>query len=264
MAVWDTFENMRTEMTLRTLQSLAKTVDWRRHRLFVSDNGSCENTQVLYRSCKDLLPFTLIQNGENLGTARAVNRGWSYRQPGEHAVKMDNDVVINHIGWADEIEDALNRDPTIGICGLKRKDLEERPDHPVAHYRSFLRMLMHEPGQRWIVVEEVNHVLGTCQAYSSALLDKIGYLYQGDWKYGFDDALASLRSSVAGFKNVFLPDIDIDHIDPGGTDYTQQKLIDAGATMDKYAHVVLEYRTGVRPVFYNGGEDSKLAESQKA
>lgn len=255
MAVWDTAENKRTEMTRRTLESLSQRVNMVKHRIVVSDNGSCEETQALYESMGEFFPLTVIKNGENIGTARAINRGWSLRRPGEHAVKMDNDCVVHYSHWADEMEEVFERDPSVGICGLKRKDLEERPDHQVEHYRSILRMLPHQPGQRWVVVEEVNHVLGTCQAYSSALLDKIGYLYQGGWKYGFDDALASLRARVAGFKTVFLPHIDIDHIDPGGNAYTQQKQVDAGQVMGQYSQIVLEYRTGKRPVYFDGGSD---------
>lgn len=261
MAVWDTVENQRTQQTNLTLRSLAKRVDWSKHRLFVCDNGSCEATQVLYMVAREWLPFYLIKNGENLGTARAINRGWSYRKPGEHVVKMDNDVVVNYTGWADEMAEAFERDPSLGICGLKRKDLEERPDNPVPHYQSTLRMLPHQPGQRWIVVEDANHILGTCQGYSDGLLNRIGYLYQGDWKYGFDDALASLRAHVVGFKTSFLPHIDLDHVDPGGNDYTRQKAIDAGCAMQKYGEIVLAYRMGQKQAFYNGGDDALWAET---
>lgn len=263
MAVWDTEENKRTGMTERTLRSFAETVDWGRHELIVSDNGSCAETIELYQRAKSWLPFRVIFNGENLGTARAINRAWSYRKPGQHSLKTDNDVVVNYTGWADEIEAAFERDPTIGICGLKRKDLEERPDNPVPHYQSTLRMLPHQPGQRWIVVEDVNHVLGTCQGYSDGLLNKIGYLYQMQDEgvvYAFDDALASLRTHVVGLKTVFLPYIDIDHIDPGGTAFTQWKMDVAGKQMQRYGEVVLEYRLGQRSLFYDGGEDSHYAE----
>lgn len=218
IAVWDTLENQSTWMTRETLISLMNRVDWRRHRLIISDNGSCQATQDQYAEFAKSFPFRVIQNGENIGTARAVNRGWSYRSPGEHVVKMDNDVVIHQSGWADQIEEVFQRDPVIGICGLKRKDLIECPDHPEPGWRSRLRMLPHKPGERWIIVEECGHIMGTCQAYSSALIDKIGYLYQGDWKYGFDDSLAGVRANVAGFRLVFLPHIEIDHIDPGGND----------------------------------------------
>lgn len=261
MAVWDTVENGRSEQTRQTIESLDKRVNLARHRLIISDNGSCQETQDLYAAYSEFMPFTVILNGENLGTARAINRAWSYRKPGEHAVKMDNDVVVNYTGWADEMEDAFGRDPTLGICGLKRKDLEERPDHHVPHYQSTLRMLPHQPGQRWIVVEDANHILGTCQGYSDGLLSQIGYLYQGDWKYGFDDALASLRAHVVGFKTSFLPHIDLDHVDPGGNDYTRQKAEDAGAVMQKYGEIVLSYRLGQRQAFYDGGEDALWAEA---
>lgn len=259
MAVWDTVENKRTDMTRRTLESLSKQVNMDKHRIIVSDNGSCDETQEVYEKMGDMFPLTVIKNGENLGTARAINRGWCLRNPGEHVVKMDNDCVVNYPNWADEMEEAFKCDPSVGICGLKRKDLEERPDHTVEHYRSTLRMLPHQPGHRWIVIEEVNHVLGTCQAYSSALLEKIGYLYQGNWKYGFDDALASLRARIAGFSTVFLPHIDIDHIDPGGTDYTNQKQVDAGNVMGMYSQIVIELRTGKRPVYFDGGDDVRSA-----
>lgn len=263
MAVWDTEENQRTELTRATLESLADTVDWARHRLFISDNGSCEATQRLYKEIVrfGLPKLRLIENGENIGTARAVNRGWSYRRKGEHVLKMDNDVVIHDIGWADDMEEVFRRDPSIGICGLKRKDILESPDSPNPQYKSTLSMLPHAPGERWMVLESVNHVIGTCQAYSSSLFDKIGYLYQGNWKYGFDDALASLRAHISGFKTVFIPHVEIDHIDPGTNSYQKEKEQQAGEVIGLYSQLATEFLTGRRPVYYDGGEDATWATS---
>jgi predicted RecA/RadA family phage recombinase len=61
---------------------------------------------------------------------------------------------------------------------LKRKDCWEHPEHEQPDLRSTLFMLPHQSGERWIVGERVFHVMGTCQMYNSAFLDKIGYLYQ--------------------------------------------------------------------------------------
>jgi len=256
MAVFDTVENKRTEMTEKTIRSLSERVNWNKHRLIISDNGSCGETLRLYKNMSSLsIPFEVIFNGENLGTARAVNRAWSKRKPGEHVVKMDNDCVINHTGWADEMSEVFDRDPTIGICGLKRKDLDEHPGHKSLQFKTSLKMLPHQPGQTWIIVEEASHIMGTCQGFSSALFDKIGYLYQGDWKYGFDDTLASLRSKLAGFRNVFIPHINIDHIDPGGDVYAQQKKDEAGVVMDRYNKLAEEYRSGRKPIYFDGGDD---------
>lgn len=252
MAVWDTLENGRTSMTQQTLWSLAETVNWDQHRLFISDNGSCEATHALYDYMQHQLPFEIIYNGRNIGTANAINRVWRLREPGEHALKMDNDVVIHQSGWADWMTDVFGRDPEIGICGLKRKDLMECPSSKHPWFVSKLRMLPQEKGQRWLVVEEVMHVMGTCQAYSSSLLDRIGYLYQPGL-YGFDDALAAVRTKVAGFKSVFLHGFEIDHIDPGGTGYAVWKQQVSQRDMTPYNMLKDDYQSGRRDVHYDGG-----------
>ena len=95
--------------------------------------------------------------------------------------------------------------------------------------------------------------MGTCQAYNSSLLCKMGYLYQGTWKYGFDDSLAAVRADILGFKSVFLHGFEIDHIDPGGDDYTQEKQDLAGQAMAWFNHTRKQYRSGKLDPYYDGG-----------
>ncbi len=248
MAVYDTKENKRTEYTKRTLISLCDTVDFKNHHVIIVDNNSCQET-------KDLLSYYSVHSGirtitlpENVGTAKAVNKAWQFRKAGEHCVKMDNDVVIHYDRWLDEMEQAIERDSNIGIVGLKRKDCWENPHHAIGFYRSQLSMLPQVAGERWIVVERVNHVMGTCQMFNSDLLDKIGYLYQPRL-YGFDDALAAIRCQVAGFYSCFLPHIEIDHIDTGATAYQGWKEKHAGEDMAEYHRLKEAYTTGQRPIF---------------
>lgn len=257
MAVWDTEENDRSWMTEQTLDSLSRTVDFNKHRLIISDNGSCPATHEVYLAYSHIIS-ALIENGNNIGTAKAVNRAWEMRRPDEVAVKMDNDVVIHQAGWLDLMEEVFQRESTIGICGLKRKDLDECPWAESPWYQSTLSMLPHEKGQRWIIVEEVNHVIGTCQAYNPLLLDKIGFLYQMDGLYGFDDALASLRSNLAGFRNVFIPHIEIDHIDPGGTPYQRWKEQYGWNMMSKYDRIRREYLDGERPLYHRDEDNWRV------
>jgi GT2 family glycosyltransferase len=248
MAVWDTEQNGRTEYTHETLRSLGKTVDLSRHRVIVVDNGSCGATKQLLARYESEGRITLITLPENIGTARAVNKAWQLRNAGEHCVKMDNDVVIHANGWADQLETAIQRDPNIGIIGLKRKDCWENPNHPEPFYRSELAMLPHIAGEPWMIIEKVRHVMGTCQMFNSALLDKIGYLYQPRL-YGFDDCLAATRSEVAGFYNAFMPHIEIDHIDTGEGEYKGWKDKVAGEDMVAFNQLTQDYRNGKRPIF---------------
>lgn len=258
MAVWDTIENKRTEYTEKTLDSLLKTVDFNKHRLIISDNGSCQDTQDVmaefswYFTQKYPLnnKIHIIHNGENLGTAEAINKAWFHRLPGENAIKMDNDVVIYHEGWVDELESAIARDPKIGICGLKRKDCWENPAHADAFYKSELKMLPHQPGESWIIVEKVNHVMGTCQMYSDALLNVIGYLQQPSL-YGFDDSWAAARCILAGFYSAFLPHINIDHIDRGDTPYQKWKEKHADEQWDVYHKVLDGWKNAKQNIYYN-------------
>jgi len=254
MATHDTVDNGRTEMTRQTLESLKETVDFTRHQLMISDNGSCEATHALYERHHDIIS-KIVFNGENIGTANALNRLWRDFTPRHGAVcKIDNDVRWYVKDWPDMMQEVFHRDPTIGIIGLKRKDLWEYPDHPDAFFRSALRMLPHKDGERWLIVEEVQHVMGTCQAYSYPLFTRIGYLYQFG-QYGLDDTIASYRAHLAGYKTAFLHiAVEIDHLDPGGTPYTDWKREQAGLYVgDPLNQLKERLRTGKSSIYYDGG-----------
>lgn len=253
MAVYDTVENGRTEYTERVLESLLDYLDLYDHRLIVVENDSCDATKDLLFELEECFinpgdRIKVITNETNVGTAKAINQAWRLRHPGEYLIKMDNDCIVNYDGdWAGELEAAMRRDPSIGILGLKRKDLAEAP-WKTDWSKSEIRMLPQQPGEPWIIVEDVHHVMGTCQMYSPQLIDRIGGLYQMDGLYGFDDSLASLRAQLAGFKTSFLPHIDIDHIDRGDTPYQKEKEQYASAMFKKYHEVVAGMKAGTFPI----------------
>lgn len=257
MAVYDTAENKRTKYTIQTLNRLFYTVDFNKHRLFIIDNNSCEQTKTFLQNYKKEFnqlgkdfEVHLITTDENVGTAEAINLAWKNRKPGEHCIKIDNDVLINDTTWVDKMEEVIRLDSNIGQVGLKRKDCWENPDHTDPHYRSELRLLPHQSGEKWIIVEKANHIMGTCIMHSSTLLDKVGYLYQPGL-YGFDDSLMSYRSSKAGFYNCFLPQIDIDHIDDGQTEYQPWKEQHANSHWKGYNEAIEKYNTDPTSIYYN-------------
>jgi GT2 family glycosyltransferase len=258
MAVYDTPDNGRSEFTRLTLGSVWSTVNWGNgHRLVVIDNNSCDETKNILRCFKkDMkdehgVDVIIIDLPQNLGTAKAINQALKLRHPGEYCIKIDNDVVIHKTGWVDDMEDVMRRMPSIGILGLKRDDLCESTYSINPDQRSKLIEVPHDNSQRWRVVEECKHVMGTCTMLSPALLDRIGYFYQMDGLYGFDDSLLCVRSTIAGYLNCFLLGIDIDHIDPGGTEYTDWKAKYAGEMIGQYAEAERAYKSGMRDIYYN-------------
>lgn len=252
MAVYSTETNGRYEYTEQTLNNLLISVDWNRHRMIIIDNGSDGKTKSLLENytcstCK------IITHSENIGTAKGVNEGIKQRGNGEYVIKLDNDISIGSKGWVDEMEEAIDREPSIGILGLKRKDLIQTQWHADPNFRSEGIMLPHESGQRWIWVERTNDVMGTCTMLNWRLLDAIGYYYQGSWLYGMDDTLMNLRAHLAGFSTCFLPHIDIEHLDRGDNAYTQEKQRSAGSIWGEYEVLHREYIDGIRGIYEDGG-----------
>lgn len=252
MAVYCTEENKKDDQLNTVLKLLKQTVDYR-HDLYLCVNGATEETEKILQwyssSCIQGITAKVIRNDSNIGTARAINQAWKLRQPGQHCIKMDDDIAINSSGWVDELEEAIRRDPAIGQVGLKRKDCWEWPGHEHADWRSELHMLPHVPGEPWQIVEKVKHVIGSCVMHSAALLDKVGYLYQPSL-YGYDDVIMSHRTHLAGFYSCFLPHINIDHIDPGDTPYQDWKQKHSAEQTQQVISLVHEMYNGTKPIYY--------------
>lgn len=248
MAVHDTKENGRSEYTSRTLECLYRTVNWRKHHLVIVDNNSCEETKRMFKMIFCDADVKIITLPENIGTARALNRAWKFRIPGEHIIKIDNDVVIHSKTWVEEMEEAIQRLPQIGILGLKRKDVIQTTWHEDPHYRTKLMMLPHKPGERWIVFEESGDVIGTCTMFNYALIDKVGYSYQPGL-YGFEDVLFCHRAHLGGFMTGFLSHIEIDHIDRGDNPYAEWKRQEAGSRSEEMVKTFRAYVSGERPIY---------------
>ncbi len=248
MAVDSTEENKKDDCLEQTLNSLLRTVNFNRHRLILSINAQTTRTKYIIKGFNNVIG-SVIYNDGNIGTANAINKVWRERKPGEHCIKMDDDVVIHNAGWADEMEAAISNDKSIGQIGLKRKDCWETPLNENHDYKSELRMLLHIPGHPWQVVEKVKHVIGTCVMHSSALLDKVGYLYQPSL-YGYDDVIMSHRCYLAGFYSCFLPHINIDHIDPGQTEYQSWKERHSGEQTQKVINLVQQMYRGEKSIYY--------------
>jgi GT2 family glycosyltransferase len=251
VAIYDTEENQRTKYTKATIESLIETVDLKKHKLYLVNNNSCEETRKILDSycwINTLLNIYVIDNLENVGTAKAINQAWALKEPGEVLIKMDNDVVINNYGWVEDMETAM-RLGGYGIVGLKRKDLMQHPNAK-DNWKTELKMLPHQKGEPWIVVEESEDIMGTVQMFNPSLINKMGGLMQAG-VYGFDDTLACIRAKLLGYKLAFLPHIDIDHIDVGGDAYTEWKRKYAAEKTKEFYQIKQGLINGTIPIKVN-------------
>jgi GT2 family glycosyltransferase len=257
MAVHDTEENGRSEYTKTTLRdTIIPMLIHDGIRVCIIDNNSCiESKKIIEQYSKKWClnnVFTVIANTENIGTAAAINQAIGLREPGEHVIKIDNDVLIHSKTWALDMAEAAERHPfKIGVLGLKRRDLEQRPGHPTGFFNSTLNMLPHKPGEKWFVFEQTEDVMGTCTLLPWWLLDKVGYMRQPG-VYGYDDVDMCIRSTLTGHANGFLCGIDIEHLDEGGTDYTEWKKKEAARMGEEFQRLKDGYVSGAIPTYYDG------------
>ena len=271
MAVHSTEKNERLKYTNECLQSLMETVDFSIHKLVISDNNSSIETKdaigcFQYEFGKHFPHenLTVFFNKSNLGTSGAINKAIRLRESGQHIIKTDDDVKWHSKGWVEEMEDAIQRQPLIGVCNLKRNDFGESPFAENPDYRTKLFMLPHQKHQSWIVVEELKGSgMGTCQMINSALLDKIGY-YKQIPPYGWDDHLLGVSCTIAGFQNIFLPYIRICHLDTGvtefgiKTEFIEWKQKVAGEVSGEVAKLIDGYTNGTIPIYFEPNFDELI------
>lgn len=239
----------RIELTEKCFASLFETADPLLYKLFIIDNASEDDTPRYLQSLEGHPQVeTIVYNQENLGTAKALNRGWKLAYDrGQHAGKLDNDMTFYDKGWLRKMLTVLELTSDVGLVGVKRRDLGEMPNH----YDEFLRSkLVALPNGQ--VIEVANHIIGSCWIVKHELLQKLGGLKQVGL-YGLDDAILCHRAHIAEYATVFEPSIAVEHIDPGDPKYpvyTQWKRDYAGEVMKSGAYDALmeAYRTGTRDV----------------
>ena len=257
MASYVTETNNRLEYAIDTIYGLTETVDFSKHELFISDNGSCQSMfhsyDIFEKHFCSLFPkenLTISSNNKNLGTAEAVNLGIRERKPNQYVIKIDSDITVSQLGWVEEMEECFDRYPNLGILGLKRTEVMQKADHENPAYRTKLVSAPHTRGQKWITLELCDDIIGSCTMLSPKLLDKVGGFFQPK-NYGWDDVLMCIRSEKAGFVNAFLPHIQIIHLDNGEGDYVKQKLKEAEKTIAEFSEIAEDYKIGVRDIYYN-------------
>ncbi len=264
MPVWDTPENNRSWMTCKTIEGLhCEIAPTKRHRLIVVNNGSCPKTVKNLNDYSRLFPRTsVIHNDTNRGVAYACNQALALRQPGEIVIKMDNDCIVSRPGWVDDLCACIEREPKIGILGLKRNDMPNWPLLPISdgNRSRIVPLPKRDQNERWLAVEHVPFqvskpfmtIVGTCVALNPLMLDKIGYFWHQSKSHGQEDSIYCARCEAAGFMACYYPWIEIDHIDPmADDDYLKWKMRLAAETGQETMRLMCDIITGKRGYYFD-------------
>jgi len=192
----------RLAETRNTIMSLAVTGALQQAQVVVYDNRSTDGTaQMLVDLVQAgiLAREQVITAMQNIGCPRALNRILAqFRQPGQHFIKVDNDVELLTPGWVDMLVDFLDVQPDVGIVSAWYDGITERRSKVVEH-------------AGWT---EIFPAIGHCCIYRGELLDKTGYfdVLADDHLYGFEDNLMCTRAVTCGYKCATLPAVRLRHL----------------------------------------------------
>ena len=172
--------------------------------LFLWDNGSEKPTQELLDKVEGLefanrTTITVIRNGENVGISDSLAALQEMRQPGQHWMKLDNDVIVpKDPMWLTDMLDILESND----AGLQVIGYPPHPDGFFFTYEPFVRAKigLAQPltsnGMDEVFVYRSESILGWLFLASSDFMDEFKYPSNVK-KYGegCDAALSAFAST---------------------------------------------------------------------
>lgn len=195
------------------LRSLPASVE-----VIVVDNGSSDGTVQYLRG---LAGVHVIENGQNLGYARAVNIGIQAADPRADIVLLNNDVELIEPDWLERLEKTAHDNPNFGLLGVKIiKD-----DGTLQHCGAYLPLDTCWGQQiaggeidigQYAGVYECESVVFACTLIKRSVIENIGLLSEDYFAY-FEDTDYCLRVKRAGISVAMCGDIRVKHSESSST-----------------------------------------------
>ena len=196
-----------TTLALRSLEGSRRPF----RSVIVVDNGSQDGSESLLRS--RMRQATFVANGTNLGFAGGCNVGirTALEQGADRVLLVNSDVILPP-DTLEQLEDALDGDPGVGVAGpaiVSREHPEELVSRGIRFSPKTGRMRFLGHGERWsgppdagpVVVDAVS---GCVMLIRRDLIERIGLLSE-EYFFGFEDLDYCLRARAAGYRTVCVP-----------------------------------------------------------
>jgi len=201
---------------IRCLFSLVK-YQTNYRKILINDCSSDKNIHELFTLLKpyESNRFQLLENNENLGFVKTVNRGMQYST--HDVILLNSDTIVTE-KWAEKIYNCAYSDNQIGtvtpftnngtICSIPEfmKNNSIPKGFTIDSYAKFIERLSFKE------YYEIPTAVGFCMLIKSELIKKIGLFDDVGFKMGYgEENDYSMRAVNAGYRNVLCDNTFIFH-----------------------------------------------------
>lgn len=186
----------------------------------VIDNGSSDGSAGAVR---ERFPGAhLVENGVNLGFARAVNQGIALART-RHLILLNSDAVVVD-GALARLVRYLDAHPEAGIAGAQLRNPDGRPQHSFDNFPTLASEVVNKSLLRWLFPaaypskrreytepHPVESVIGACLAVRRAAVDRIGPLDE-DYFVFLEETDWCLRMWRMGYRVMHVPEARVVHV----------------------------------------------------
>ena len=217
------------------IESILATTNYRNFEIILLNNGSVERNCVAYLEKLRLnQQITVVDCPEIFNYSALINKGAKHAK-GEFILLMNNDVVVLHQDWLEELLGLALR-PGIGAVGAKLLYPNGKVQHAgiilgiggVAGH-AHLGIDEHKRGyfSRAVLVQEMSAVTAAVLLVQKQLFFEVGGFNEINLPIAFNDVDFCLKLINAGYKNIFTPFARLIHHESAtrGSDETPENAI---------------------------------------
>lgn len=188
--------------------------------VIVVDNGSKDGTGDLVR---EFFPdVVILENGENLGFAKAANRGF-FASSGEYVLFLNSDTIVPK-GEIKKMVQFMDQNPDISLLGPQLVYEDMRPQRsfsyipgilfeifPKSLLRIFLRSKFRDEKGRSLQPMDVESLIGAALLVRRRVFEELEG-FDEEFFFFLEETDLCLRARKIGYRVLFFPDSKIVHL----------------------------------------------------
>jgi GT2 family glycosyltransferase len=203
---------------LNCLNSIIRATKGIGHEVIVVDNHSTDKTLNLVKGFLNSLE--IIENAENEGFAKAVNRGLK-KSSGEFCLLINPDIIV-HSDSLEPMISFMRRNPGIGICGCKLLNKDGSLQYSKGSFPTLFsiltRIVLPRKMRRYHLwgynkAGKCDWVTGALMLIRGRLIERVGYLDEKYFVY-YEDVDYCLQAKRSGFEIFYYPKVEAYHQHP--------------------------------------------------